>query len=80
MKNPVLEPERFQFLRRAVAGVVVAGVPLLFVTPGSALHYNAVWNATINNFWGGVVLDAALAASCLISPLNAAVCAALAVA
>lgn len=80
MKNLAPDVVGFQFVRRVMAGVVVAAVPLLFAVPGSVLHYNAVWNATINNFWGGVVLDAALAASCLISPLNAAVCAALAVA
>jgi hypothetical protein len=80
MKNLSLDVARFQFLRRAAAGVVIAAVPLLFAMPGSALHYNAVWNLTFNNFWGGVVLDAALAMSCFISPLNAVACAALAVA
>ena len=79
MKLLAFGHDSFQMIRRTVAGTVVAGVPLLFLTPGSALHYNAVWNSTINNFWGGVVLDAALAVSCLISPLNAAVCAGLAV-
>jgi hypothetical protein len=79
MKHLAPDFNRFQFLRRAVAGVVVAGVPLLFLTPGSALHYNAIWNATINDYWGGIALDAAMAAACLVSPLNTAACAALAV-
>lgn len=79
MKNQALDVARFQFMRRAAAGVVIAAVPLLFTAPGSALHYNAVWNVTFNNFWGGVVLDAALALSCFVSPLNALACAGLAV-
>ena len=77
MKNDVA---RTQVLRRSAAGVVIAAVPLLYAVPASELHYNALWNAYVNNFWGGIALDIGMVMACAISPLNALACAALAVA
>ena len=77
MKNDVA---RTQVLRRAAAGVVIAAVPLLYAVPASALHYNAVWDLYVNNYWGGIALDIGMLIACSLSPLNALACGALAVA
>ena len=44
----------------------------------SGLHYAAVWSAYVPGWTSNVVVDAALWATCLFSPLNSVVCGALA--
>ena len=66
--------------RRAVAGIVVAALPLLAsLSATNGLHYAAVWSAYVQGWTSNVIVDVALYATCFISPLNASVCGALAI-
>ena len=65
--------------RRAVAGIAIAALPLIAnMSATTGLHYAAVWSAYIPGWTSNVVVDAALFATCLFSPLNSVVCGALA--
>ena len=65
--------------RRAVAGVAIAALPVLAnMSAASGLHYAAVWSAYVPGWTSNVIVDAALWATCLFSPLNSVVCGALA--
>lgn len=65
--------------RRAVAGVAVAALPVVAnMSATSGLHYAAVWSAYVPGWTSNLVVDAALWATCLFSPLNTVVCGALA--
>ena len=65
--------------RRAVAGVVVAALPLVAnVSATNGLHYAAVWSAYVPGWTSNVIVDVALYATCFFSPLNSVVCGALA--
>jgi hypothetical protein len=66
--------------RRAVAGLVIAALPVVAnVSAMNGLHYAAVWSAYIQGWTSNVIVDVALYATCFISPLNASVCGALAI-
>jgi hypothetical protein len=66
--------------RRAIAGIVVAALPLVAsLSATNGLHYAAVWSAYIQGWTSNVIVDVALYATCFISPLNASVCGALAI-
>jgi hypothetical protein len=65
--------------RRAVAGIVVAALPLVAsLSATNGLHYAAVWSAYIPGWTSNVIVDVALWATCLVSPLNSVLCGALA--
>jgi len=65
--------------RRAVAGVVVAALPVVTnLSATNGLHYSAVWSAYVPGWTSNFIVDAALFATCLVSPLNSVVCGALA--
>ena len=63
-----------QGARRAVAGLVLAAAPLLYMVPGSALQYSQVWNATFANETGLQYLQAGMALSCFFIPLSPPIC------
>ena len=80
MKNQAFDAARFQFLRRTAAGVVIAAVPLLFASAGIGAPLQRGLEHHLQQLLGWRrYLDAALALSCFVSPLNALACAGLAV-
>ena len=79
MMNAALDVTRPHSLRRVVAGLVVAALPLLHNVPAvGGLNYGAVWGYFVPGFMSGVTADVLLFATCFVSPLNTAVCGGLA--
>jgi hypothetical protein len=65
--------------RRAAAGVMLAALPVLTNVPmAGSVGYAAVWSAYIQDWTSNVIVDVALYATCFFSPLNSAICGALA--
>ena len=63
-----------QGARRAVAGLVLAAVPLLYAVPAGAAQYSQVWSATFANETGLQYLQAGMALSCIFIPLAPVAC------
>ena len=65
--------------RRMAAGVMLAALPVMTnVTMAGGVGYSAVWSAYILDWTSNLIVDVALYATCFFSPLNSAVCGALA--
>ena len=60
--------------RRAVAGLVLAAAPLLYMVPATAMQYTLAWQQTFGNETGLLFMQAGMALSCFFIPLSVPVC------
>jgi len=63
-----------QGARRAVAGMVLAAAPLLYMVPASAMQYSLAWQQTFGNATSLMFVQAGMAVSCFFIPLSVPVC------
>ena len=63
-----------QGARRAVAGLVLAAAPLLYMVPASAMQYSLAWQQTFGSDTGLMFVQAGMALSCFFIPLSVPVC------